>query len=439
MECRLAVCVAALALTALGCGKDSGSQAVPPQAPKVSWGSATDGIQAGLASEASTFVSGQELKFAVHLRNLETKKAKLLAGGVFGWHFVFTPAGAGISRTNRLSGADPAGAWELVLGSRGSTVVPVAIEPMWFVFSDAREGGGEPDLRALPPGKYTVTATHVTPYDPASKEAPKYWQSAGTTGPVEIEIAPDPNWRSVVIAVRDRVSGMCALKAQSHLLKEARSFVLWSLWRYDPMTKAWGEVEPRVYCSTVIMPLAEKGGAATAQDVQFLTNLTDRRGLFWAKFVEGYRESGALVFSGPALPNDLNIGPPREGFIISGVPTEDDNSCRAEYVPDPRIACVQAARPAPGKSAISGVGPLTDVNLILKWRTRKITVAEVEATKDFPKASKEWAAFKAEMKEGDELWYFRSPGPTWENKMGWEGYAIFRGNKLVRAFTTQEN
>jgi hypothetical protein len=92
----------------------------------------------------------------------------------------------------------------------------------------------------------------------------------------------------------------------------------------------------------------------------------------------------------------------------------------------------------PGKSNEVRAG-ITDEQLILKWRSRKVTTEEVEAAEDSPKASKEWATFKEKMKPGDERWYFCSPRPTWEQLMGQEGYAIFRGNKLVDQYTTRMN
>ena len=87
----------------------------------------------------------------------------------------------------------------------------------------------------------------------------------------------------------------------------------------------------------------------------------------------------------------------------------------------------------------SGIDSITDEYLVLKWRSKRVSLSEIESGKDFSKASKEWRNFAAKFKQGDEVWYFCSPGPLWEKMLGWEGYAIFRGGHLVDTFTTREN
>ena len=82
---------------------------------------------------------------------------------------------------------------------------------------------------------------------------------------------------------------------------------------------------------------------------------------------------------------------------------------------------------------------ITDETLVTRWRSSQVTIAQVEAGKDSPRGNATWESFKSKLREGDELWYFCSPGPTWENLMGWAGYAIFRGKTLVATYTTMEN
>ena len=82
---------------------------------------------------------------------------------------------------------------------------------------------------------------------------------------------------------------------------------------------------------------------------------------------------------------------------------------------------------------------ISDETLVSRWRDKQVTLSQIETASESPKGSAEWGRFKAKMKSGDELWHFCSPGPTWEKMMGWEGYAIFRGNRLVDTFTTKEN
>ena len=82
---------------------------------------------------------------------------------------------------------------------------------------------------------------------------------------------------------------------------------------------------------------------------------------------------------------------------------------------------------------------ITDQTLVTRWRDRCVSVAQVESGSKSLKGSARWAAFRAKIRPGDELWHFCSPGPTWQNMVGWEGYAIFRGNELVDTFTIREN
>ena len=82
---------------------------------------------------------------------------------------------------------------------------------------------------------------------------------------------------------------------------------------------------------------------------------------------------------------------------------------------------------------------ISDEALITRWRDKQLTLSQIESVDGASNGSLEWNRFKAKMKPGDELWHFCSPGPTWENMMGWEGYAIFRGSRLVDSFTTREN
>ena len=82
---------------------------------------------------------------------------------------------------------------------------------------------------------------------------------------------------------------------------------------------------------------------------------------------------------------------------------------------------------------------ISDEALVTHWRDKQVTISQIEAGNESPKGSAEWDRFKRKMKSGDELWHFCSPGPTWEKLMGWEGYAVFRGTRLVETFTTKEN
>jgi len=86
---------------------------------------------------------------------------------------------------------------------------------------------------------------------------------------------------------------------------------------------------------------------------------------------------------------------------------------------------------------------ICDQCLITRWRSRKLSVeqAEQEIKQDMahPLFQAEWKRFVAKMRPGYELWFYRSPGKTWEKLMGSEGYAIFDGKRLVADFETRMN
>jgi uncharacterized protein YceK len=95
----------------------------------------------------------------------------------------------------------------------------------------------------------------------------------------------------------------------------------------------------------------------------------------------------------------------------------------------------------------SEVKPLTEVkkgsdeDMISRWKIQIVTIADVEAgrTKFDKPSGRGWGKFKAGIRSEDELWYFCSPGKTWEDMMGWRGYAIFRKGRLISHYTTAEN
>ena len=49
---------------------------------------------------------------------------------------------------------------------------------------------------------------------------------------------------------------------------------------------------------------------------------------------------------------------------------------------------------------------------------------------------KEWKPFIAKIKEGDELWHFKSAPIYWEHLMGREGFAILRNGKTMHSINT---
>lgn len=47
---------------------------------------------------------------------------------------------------------------------------------------------------------------------------------------------------------------------------------------------------------------------------------------------------------------------------------------------------------------------------------------------------KSWQPFISKFKQGDELWYFSTPGEYWTNLCGRNGFAIMRDGKKVKEF-----
>ncbi|MBK8477129.1 MAG: hypothetical protein IPL39_12775 [Opitutaceae bacterium] len=96
------------------------------------------------------------------------------------------------------------------------------------------------------------------------------------------------------------------------------------------------------------------------------------------------------------------------------------------------------AKPVPTRAEIG-----SDDAVILRWKRKKVTLDEIETAVKVGVAvnpgDPNWKRFKAQLLPGDEIWMFRSPGPTWAAKAGWQGYAIVRHEKLVETYTTLEN
>jgi hypothetical protein len=105
------------------------------------------------------------------------------------------------------------------------------------------------------------------------------------------------------------------------------------------------------------------------------------------------------------------------------------------------VVVLSGCAPQQPQSSHAEIKKASDEDLISRWKVQRVTVADVEAGKTkFDKPSgKEWEKFKTTIQKGDEVWYFCSPGETWQKLMGWRGYAIFRGGRLVRHYTTAEN
>jgi hypothetical protein len=61
------------------------------------------------------------------------------------------------------------------------------------------------------------------------------------------------------------------------------------------------------------------------------------------------------------------------------------------------------------------------------WLTERLTVEAAEARWKPLRKNPRWY----KLKEGDELWNFRSPPRTWPAKLGAAGVALVRNGKIV--------
>jgi hypothetical protein len=141
---------------------------------------------------SATFVEGEPMRMELHFKNVG-KEACSLLGAREGesWCFTFTPIGGGTpwvmyftrESLRRLKTIEE----ETVrLASEGQDAVEHDLAQGWsFVDPQSRQ----PPNRALPVGKYTVTASYAHP-DHAQRKICTYWHGTVTTGPVEIEIKP---------------------------------------------------------------------------------------------------------------------------------------------------------------------------------------------------------------------------------------------------------
>jgi len=96
-----------------------------------------------------------------------------------------------------------------------------------------------------------------------------------------------------------------------------------------------------------------------------------------------------------------------------------------------------------GESEQHKPGCLCDQCLITRWRSRKISVEqaerEIELDKWTPECQAKWKTFLSKLRPDCELWYYCSPGQTWEKLAGREGYAIFDNDRLVADIVTRMN
>jgi hypothetical protein len=188
-----------------GCGREPiPAKPAPPPAPaaaavpappqpvtgEVVWGQAVSGVQAGLSVSLNTFESGQPMDFAVCVRAVGGQENQLLdARWESEWQWVFRDMDKGfawrakpteaVSRVGRAN-LRPTDGTQPVLAFHMS-------EETWYFdkVTDAKP------VKALPPGRYAVTASYEHAEHPQDKPCP-FWHGKVVAGPVQIEIKPMP-------------------------------------------------------------------------------------------------------------------------------------------------------------------------------------------------------------------------------------------------------
>jgi RNA polymerase sigma factor (sigma-70 family) len=144
---------------------------------------------------STTFVAGEPMRMELHVKN-QARGALSLHDIGYGetWHFMFKPVGGGTSwqagwalKARRSAESFAQSDLKLGTGDQNEAVVELELGSGWM-FSDPQ--GRQPDIRSLPVGKYTMTATYAHP-DHAQRKICTYWHGTVTTGTVQIEIKAD--------------------------------------------------------------------------------------------------------------------------------------------------------------------------------------------------------------------------------------------------------
>lgn len=139
----------------------------------------------------ATFVEGKPMRMELHVRNL-AKEARSVYDASHGghWSFTFTQVGGGKVWKTSWSRED-----ERTMEGIARSTIKLAVGQQNAVEMDMERhslgllnlDGGQPAIRSLPPGKYTVTAAYAHP-EHAQRKICDHWHGTVTSGPVAIEI-----------------------------------------------------------------------------------------------------------------------------------------------------------------------------------------------------------------------------------------------------------
>jgi hypothetical protein len=93
------------------------------------------------------------------------------------------------------------------------------------------------------------------------------------------------------------------------------------------------------------------------------------------------------------------------------------------------------AQPDVSRSGIESNRSAAEGELVIeRWLTERTTLEAAEERFRRLTGSPLWKDFRAKYRDGDELWYFRSPAETWPRKCGAAGVAIMRGGQVAAHF-----
>ncbi len=157
----------------------------------LSWGKPANGVQVGLSAEAKS-ESGKAMYFTVCVKNKGKKSLRFRgASATREWDLAFAPKDGGIPyharNVVRYAPLSP----DTVLRSGQRQKIPLGLGgPRWVFVRGAKWDWDAPSVQALPPGKYTVTASYEHAAGHGDDEACQYWHGKITAGAVEIEIKP---------------------------------------------------------------------------------------------------------------------------------------------------------------------------------------------------------------------------------------------------------
>ena len=81
---------------------------------------------------------------------------------------------------------------------------------------------------------------------------------------------------------------------------------------------------------------------------------------------------------------------------------------------------------------------------IKNWLVKQASIREAEEAHrvngvSFGFMHDEWESLKSKMLSEDELWEFDSGPESWEQLMGWRGYAVVRNGEVVDMVITELN